>query len=104
VRAYPDQFDLVVTDYNMPGMSGLEVAQALREICPDLPVVLASGYITEELRAQAPAAGIRELIYKPNTVDDLCEAVARQAQMLRHLNPTHALTGLQFRNSGSGQR
>jgi len=79
VRAYPDQFDLVVTDYNMPGMSGLEVAQALREICPDLPVVLASGYITEELRAQAPAAGIREVIYKPNTVDELCGAVARCA-------------------------
>jgi hypothetical protein len=38
-------------------------------------VVLASGYITEGLRAKAPAAGIRELIYKPNTVDDLCGAV-----------------------------
>ena len=78
-RANPDQFDLAVTDYNMPGMSGLEVASALREIRPDLPVVLASGYITEELRAKAPAAGVHELIYKPNTVDDLCEAVARCA-------------------------
>ena len=79
VRASPGQFDLAVTDYSMPGMSGLEVAHALRDLCPDLPVVLASGYITEELRAQAPAAGIRDLIYKPNTVDDLCEAVARFA-------------------------
>jgi len=73
------QFDLAVTDYNMPGMSGLEVATALREIRADLPIVLASGFITEELRAQAPAAGISELIYKPNTVDELCEAVARFA-------------------------
>jgi CheY-like chemotaxis protein len=78
-RANPDQFDLVVTDYNMPYMSGLEVASALREIRADLPVVLASGYITQELRQQAPAVGIRELIYKPNTADDLCEAVARYA-------------------------
>lgn len=78
-RASLDQFDLAVTDYNMPGMSGLEVASALKEIRADLPVVMASGYITEELRAKAPAAGIRELIYKPNTVDDLCEAVARFA-------------------------
>jgi CheY-like chemotaxis protein len=78
-RADPAQFDLAVTDYNMPGMSGLEVAMALREIRADLPVVLASGYITEELRQQAPAAGVRELIYKPNTVDELCEAVARFA-------------------------
>jgi PAS domain S-box-containing protein len=79
VRANPGQFDLAVTDFNMPGMSGLEVARALRDIRSDLPVVLASGYITEALRAKAPAAGIRELIYKPNTVDDLCEAVARYA-------------------------
>ena len=79
-RANPDQFDLVVTDYKMPGLSGLELAHALREIRPDLPVVLASGYITEELRAKAPDAGIRELIYKPNTVEDLCEAVARLVQ------------------------
>lgn len=69
-----------VTDYNMPGISGLEVAKALKEIRADLPVVLASGYITAELRAEAPAAGVRELIHKPNTVDDLCEAVARWAQ------------------------
>ena len=80
-RAYPEQFDLVVTDYNMPGLDGLEVAQALKQIRADLPVVLASGYITEELRAKAPAAGISELIYKPNTVDDLCEAVARYANL-----------------------
>ena len=78
-RADPAQFDLAVTDYNMPGMSGLNVAIALRDIRADLPVVLASGYITEELRAKALAAGIRELIYKPDTVDELCEAVARIA-------------------------
>ena len=78
-RANPDQFDLVVTNYNMPGMSGLEVAQGLKEIRADLPVVLASCYITEELRAKALAAGVSALIYKPNTADDLCEAVARVA-------------------------
>jgi CheY-like chemotaxis protein len=79
VRAEPDRFDLAVTDYNMPGMSGLDVACALREIRADLPVAMASGYITEELRAQAPAAGVIELLYKPNTVDELCALVARLA-------------------------
>ena len=82
VRANPGKFDLAVTDYNMPGMSGLDVAQALREIRTDLPVVLASGYITEEVRAKAPAVGIREVICKPNMVEDLCEAVARFANAL----------------------
>ncbi|MBE0621171.1 MAG: PAS domain S-box protein [Burkholderiales bacterium] len=82
VRAQPDAFDLAVTDYNMPGMSGLEVAQALKEMRADLPVALASGYITEELRAQAPAAGVLELVYKPNTVDELYDVIARLATTL----------------------
>jgi len=80
VRAEPYEYDLAVTDYNMPGMSGIDLARALRDIRADLPVVLASGYITEELRSGAPAAGVSEVIYKPNTVDDLCEAVARLAR------------------------
>ena len=78
----PHAFDLAVTDYNMPGMSGLDVVQALRKIREDLPIALASGYITEELRAQAPSAGVSELVYKPNTADELCEAVARLAASL----------------------
>ena len=76
-RNTPDRFDLVVTDYNMPGMSGLDMARELRKIRPDLPVALASGYITDELRQEAPAAGVVELIYKPHTADELCAAVAR---------------------------
>jgi CheY-like chemotaxis protein len=83
VRAQPAEFDLVVTDYNMPGMSGLDLARALREVRADLPVALASGYITEELRAQAPGAGVMELIYKPNTADELFEAIARLADAQR---------------------
>jgi CheY-like chemotaxis protein len=79
-RAAPDQFDLAVSDYNMPGMSGLHVARELREIRPGLPVAVISGYITDELRENAPAAGVSELIYKPNSVEELCEAIARLAQ------------------------
>jgi len=82
VRDGPDQFDLAITDYNMPGMSGLDVARELRLIRPELQVALASGYITEELRAKAPAAGVIELVYKPNTADELCEVVARLAGSL----------------------
>jgi CheY-like chemotaxis protein len=82
VRADPGGFDLVVTDYNMPGTSGLEVARALREIRADLPVALASGYITEELRETAPGAGVRELIYKPDTVEEFCQTVARLVNTL----------------------
>ncbi len=77
LRARPDAFDLVVTDLNMPGRSGLEVAKEIRALRPDLPVVLASGYVTKEVHAQARAAGVRDVIYKPNAVDELARTVGR---------------------------
>jgi len=80
VAANADAFDLVVTDLSMPGMTGLDVAREVRRRRPDLPVVLASGYITGELEAQAKRAGVLELIYKPNTVEELCAVVRRHAE------------------------
>ena len=77
LRADAHLFDLVVSDYNMPGMSGLDVARAVRTIRADLPVAVASGFIDEALRAQAGAAGVRELIFKASTVDDFCAVVQR---------------------------
>ena len=77
LRADPQAFDLVVTDFNMPGLSGLDVARAVRELRPDLPVAITSGYITDELRTQAAAAGVCALIFKPNAVEELCDAVQR---------------------------
>ncbi len=76
VHARPHEFDLVVTDYNMPVLSGLDVVRELTRIRPDLPVIIASGYITSELRQRAGEAGVRHLVYKPNTVEELCEAVS----------------------------
>jgi CheY-like chemotaxis protein len=77
VRAAPQAFDLVVADYNMPELSGLDVARALAQIRPSLPVLISSGYITEPMRAQAAALGVRGLVRKENTVDELGPAVRR---------------------------
>lgn len=69
--------DLCISDFNMPGLSGLNFARALKALRPQLPVAITSGYISEELRRDAPAAGVDELIYKPDTVEDLCQAIKR---------------------------
>jgi signal transduction histidine kinase/CheY-like chemotaxis protein len=73
----PHGFDLLLTDFNMPGMSGLEVAKAVLAINPALPVAVASGYITDELQADALAAGVREVVFKTDAVEDFCAMVAR---------------------------
>ena len=78
-HADPMQFDLVVTDFNLPNSSGLEIASQLLAIRPEIPIILASGEVSSTLTRQAQLAGVRHVVYKPNTVDDLCRAIHRLA-------------------------
>ena len=75
VAADPDGFDLVVTDFNMPDLSGVQVARVLATIRPDLPVLLTSGYWTDELYAEARAAGVRAVLRKERSVEELAALV-----------------------------
>jgi PAS domain S-box-containing protein len=77
VRADPGAYHLLMTDYNMPGMSGIDVARAVRAISPQLPVAVASGYISDELQSEAVAAGVTEVVFKTDAVEAFCEIVAR---------------------------
>ncbi len=77
LSADPAQFDLVVTDYKMPGMSGVDVARAVRALRADLPVVLMSGAVMDGLSAEAVAAGVNAFIYKPAIVDELGPAIGK---------------------------
>ncbi len=83
----PAQFDLVISDYNMPGMSGLDFARAVKARSVHTPVAITSGHLHDSLRADAPAAGVNELIYKPDTVEDLFAAVDRLATAVVRKTP-----------------
>lgn len=72
----PNDVDMVVTDFNMPGASGLEVASTLKNLRPELGVVIVSGYVTDELRSQAAALGVRAVLYKETSVRDFCSTIA----------------------------
>jgi signal transduction histidine kinase len=77
IQAQPEGIDLVLTDFNMPNCSGLQVAWAVARMAPTLPVVISSGHITDELRARALTVGVRELLEKENLFEALCPLVAR---------------------------
>jgi PAS domain S-box-containing protein len=71
LQADPHAVDLVVTDYNMPGLSGLEVATALLALRPVLPVVISSGFVTDEMLADADRVGVRRVLQKEFTLEQL---------------------------------
>lgn len=80
--AAPGDFDLILTDLSMPGASGMDVAKAILSIRPEIPVLLATGYVRPEDVECARAIGIREVIWKPHTVGEMGEQLAQQLEKL----------------------
>jgi CheY-like chemotaxis protein len=64
-------FDAVLLDINMPGATGLEVFKVIRLCRPGLPVLVISGHITPEIRAEFQKLGQHDFIQKPYTLDEV---------------------------------
>jgi two-component system, OmpR family, response regulator len=75
--------DVVVTDVGMPGMGGLEVARAAKEIAPGVPVVVVTGYTEREDIASARGREVDAVLVKPVDPDALVAAVAQMVKMRR---------------------
>ncbi len=56
---------LILSDVNMPGMSGIEMLPRAREICPDVPIIMITAYGDAETRRKAIENGANELLTKP---------------------------------------
>lgn len=73
----PEQFDLVITDMNMPKMSGVAMAAEIVKIRPDLPVILCSGYSDAITPPKTGEYGIREYLMKPIAMRDMANTIRR---------------------------
>lgn len=73
----PQAFDLVVSDQTMPHLTGRGLAQRLRALRPDLPVLLTSGHGQSLTPAELHAAGVPEVLAKPYTMETLALAIHR---------------------------
>jgi len=76
-RAEPKRFDLVLTDETMPDLTGTELAREIRQLRPDISIILMSGYSDPQLSERALAAGIIDVRRKPLVRRDIAEPVAR---------------------------
>ena len=61
----PDQFDVVITDQTMPGMTGFDLARRMLQIRPDIPIILCTGYSSIISEEKAKSIGVREFALKP---------------------------------------
>ncbi len=73
----PDAFDLVITDMTMPKLTGIDLAKQMFALCPDLPIILCSGFSDLVNEEQARALGINEYIMKPVAQGDFLETVRK---------------------------
>jgi len=68
-------YDLLVTDHNLRGMSGLKLINALRAEGVQAPAILVSAYDTPQLQREAKAAGVAAYVPKPFIIDELLDVI-----------------------------
>jgi signal transduction histidine kinase/DNA-binding response OmpR family regulator len=76
-------FDLFLTDLMMPGIKGIDTAQAIRKILPDCVIVVMTGFGTMDTAIEALRLGFSEFIVKPFKPNDLRMAVSRALERAR---------------------
>ena len=74
-QANPRAFDLVLTDQTMPYMTGEVLAQSLRRLRPDVPIILLTGYSPLIDAAKAQAFGIDAFLLKPAHINELAQTI-----------------------------
>ncbi len=96
--------DLVLSDYKMPGMSGLDLLRGVKAVNPEIPFILVTAYGTVETAVQAMKEGAADYLTKPLDLDELLLRMGRVSQQVRlqtavrdlqaHLVERHRLEGI----------
>jgi len=73
----PSQFDLVITDQTMPGLTGMQLARELLALRRDIPIILFTGHSDTVTEEEAQATGIREFLMKPFGKQELAGVIRR---------------------------
>ena len=83
--------DLVMVDYNLPDMTGIEIMQQMVKESINIPIVLVTAYGSEQSAIAAFRLGVRDYIIKPFTIDEIAEAVDRALVQSRLLHDKEQL-------------
>ncbi|MBW1770567.1 MAG: response regulator [Deltaproteobacteria bacterium] len=75
--------DLVISDLKMPGMDGMELFDELKEIRPDIPVIIITAYGSLEIADEAMKKGVADFITKPFRKDNILFTINRVLELAR---------------------
>jgi DNA-binding NtrC family response regulator len=85
-------FDIIITDYAMPRMDGIEFLRIAQEKCPDVPVIMITGYGTPDTAIEAMNVGAFDYLPKPFSLEDLRSTVAAANEFVNAMRGTSDLT------------
>ena len=68
-KDHPDDFDLIITDQVMPGLTGVEISKAILELRPGMPILLITGYSEKITAENAKSFGLSGFFSKPINED-----------------------------------
>ncbi|MCP3875968.1 MAG: response regulator [Desulfobacteraceae bacterium] len=77
-------FDAIVMDFQMPGMDGMEALKAIKNLKPELQIILLTGYATTEKTVEAMKVGATDFLEKPADLESLTQKIkeAKTEKML----------------------
>jgi CheY-like chemotaxis protein len=78
IAADPSRYDLAILDGNMPRLHGRDAATLIRDIAPELRLILATGYLEPGDSERLASYGFSAAIAKPYSISDLSRVVAQQ--------------------------
>ena len=77
--------DILITDIRMPGMDGLELIKNAKKICPELEIIIISGYAHFEYARNALSLGVGNYLLKPIKQDELNETLRKIGERLEKM-------------------
>jgi DNA-binding NtrC family response regulator len=86
-RVAAEPWDLVITDIEMPGMTGLELLERVHLVQPNLPVAVVTAHATVDRAVSALRSSAVEFLHKPMPADDFLEKVASLVAKGRAMRP-----------------
>ena len=103
LQTSPDRYDLIITDLMMPAIDGIEFVKKIKEIAPDMPIILNTAHGSVETAVKAITAGAYDFVVKPINFAQLNLSIERGLK-IRNLEKSNAILRREVRSNWSFER